>query len=222
MTGLVVVVTGLQFEARIAAGAGVQVLCHQNAALAAHLEAALTQDCRGIASFGIAGGLVDTLRPGEWVVARTLTDGTRQIDCDALWSESLLQALPTAHHVNMVGTRTPAVTPDAKRTLHTATGAAAVDMESQIVARIAQARSIPFVCCRVIADPVERTLPAAALAGVRSDGSTDTLAVLGSIVTSPGQLPALMQVARDAWIARRALTRGRRNIGAGFGLMPGA
>lgn len=213
----VVVVTGLRFEARIAAGDGVRVICQQNTALAGHLEAALTQACSGIVSFGTAGGLVDALRPGDWLVARTVADGVRRMDCDVPWSQALLRALSTAHHADLAGVAAPVASTGAKRALHTATGAAAADMESHIVARVAEARGIPFVCCRVVIDPVTRTLPPAALAGLRQDGSTDVPAVLRSLLIQAGQLPALLAVARDARIAQRALAQGRRRIGAGFG-----
>jgi hypothetical protein len=68
----------------------------------------------------------------------------------------------------------------------------------------------------VVIDPVDRSLPPAALAGMRGDGSTDVLAVLRSLLARPGQLPALLEVARDARIAQRTLAEGRRRIGSGF------
>jgi hopanoid-associated phosphorylase len=213
----VLVVCGLRFEAKIAAGAGVAVVCAQNATLADTLTAAIAAGCDGIVSFGTAGGLIDALRPGDWVVARTIFDGTRRLACDAEWSQSLRQKLPHAHDVTVAGVAIPVAGTHAKRALHTACGAAAVDMESQIAAQIAYTRKIPFVCCRVVIDPVERSLPPAALAGMRADGSTDVLAVLASLCRRPGQLPDLLAVARDAAVARRALLRGRAQIGNGFG-----
>jgi hopanoid-associated phosphorylase len=217
MATRVLVVCGLRFEAKIAAGAGVIVVCAQNATLASTLTSAIAGGCDGIVSFGTAGGLTDALRPGDWVVARTIIDGTRRMACDAEWSQSLRRVLPRAHDINMAGVAMPVAGTDAKRALHAACGAAAADMESQIVARIARAQKIPFVCCRVIIDPVERSLPPAALAGMRNDGSTDVLAVLASLCRRPNQLPDLLAVARDAGIARRALVRGREQIGSGFG-----
>jgi hopanoid-associated phosphorylase len=224
MTGSVLVVTGLQFEAEIAAAgdAGVEVICRQNASLASLLETKLSKltpgrGCSGIVSFGTMGGLIDGLRPGDWVIAQALLDGAQRIACDAAWSQALLRALPQAHYADIAGVAAPVASTEAKRALHAATGASAADMESQIVARIAQAHALPFVCCRVVIDPVERSLPHAALAGMREDGSVDVKAVLRSLFAQPGQLPALLALARDARIARRALGRGRGEIGYGFG-----
>jgi hopanoid-associated phosphorylase len=221
--GPILVVTGLQFEADIAAtgDTGVEVICRQNAGLAALLETKLRQGCSGIVSFGTMGGLIDGLRPGDWVIAQALLDGAERIACDAVWSQALLRALPQAHYADIAGVAAPVASTEAKRALHTATGAAAVDMESQIVARIAQAHALPFVCCRVVIDPVERSLPHAALAGMREDGSVNVFAVLRSLFARPGQLPALLALARDARIARRALGLGRSEIGYKFGFERG-
>jgi hopanoid-associated phosphorylase len=213
----VIVVCGLRFEAKIAAGAGIHVVCAQTATLADPLDNAIADGCDGIVSFGTAGGLIDAFRPGDWIVARSIIDGAAQISCDIGWSETLLQALPHAHNTVVTGVAMPVASTQAKRALHAACGAAAVDMESQVVARLAQARNIPFVCCRVIIDSVERSLPDAALAGMRPDGSTDPIAVLASLLRHPGQLPSLLAVGRDAAIARRALVQGRKSIGNAFG-----
>ena len=213
----VVVVTGLQFEAGIAAGAGVDVVCRQNTTLAKHLENAIARGCAGLVSFGTMGGLSDALRPGDWVIARALLDNGERFDCDAVWSQALLRMLPGAHYVDIAGVAAPVATMDDKRALHVASGAAAADMESQIVARVARAHGLPFVCCRVVIDPVERSLPPAALAGMREDGSLNVFAVIGSLLAQPAQLPALLGVARDAGIARRALTQGRQKISGRFG-----
>jgi len=218
----VLVVTGLRFEAKIAAGAGVHVVCQQNtaleAALATALDETLTHGCRGIVSFGTAGGLVDALRPGDWVVARAVLAGERRYACDPAWTGALRRALGVARDDDIAGSGQPAVDAQSKRALQQTTGAAAVDMESQVVARIAAARGIPFVCCRVVIDPVERSLPAAALAAMREDGSTDVLAVLRSLIRQPAQLPALLDLARDAGVAKRALRQGRQRLGERFGV----
>ena len=43
------------------------------------------------------------------------------------------------------------------------TGAFAADMESHVVARIANERQLPFAVLRVIADPANQRLPPAAI-----------------------------------------------------------
>ena len=217
MPAPVLVVTGLEFEAAIAAGPGVRVLCGQGGRLAGQLDDWLARHpCAGLASFGTAGGLRDGLRPGDWIVAGAVIEDGHRMPCDESWAEALRQALPGAAAADIAAVTAPVATARAKRALHTATGAQAADMESQIVARAAQARGLPFVCCRVVIDPVERDLPPAALTGTRADGSVDIKAVLRSLAAHPGQLPGLLAVGRDAGKARRALKQGRAQIGLRF------
>ncbi|WP_072628607.1 phosphorylase [Pandoraea thiooxydans] len=212
----VVVVTGMPFEARIAAGPDVRVVCQQNTALAEMLEAALAQGCRGVVSFGTAGGLVDALRPGTWVVARRVLSETECFETDEDWSRALCRALPGASYGDLAGVASPVVQAQAKHALHQASGAVAADMESHIVGRLAAQRGLPFAVCRVVIDPAERSLPEAALAGLRADGSTDVWAVLRSLARHPGQFPGLLRLAGDARRARRAMIAGRRSLGRGF------
>jgi len=74
----------------------------------------------------------------------------------------------------------PAANVEHKRLLRSMTGAAAVDMESHVAGRIAAEANLPFAILRVICDPADRSLPPAALAGMRRDGTTNIGAVLGA------------------------------------------
>ena len=69
------------FEARIAAGPGVLVVCRTaGSELETVADAAVRQGYRGMISFGVAGGLASHLRAGDWVVAsavREVGDGPR-------------------------------------------------------------------------------------------------------------------------------------------------
>jgi hypothetical protein len=94
-------------------------------------------------------------------------------------------------------------------------------MESHIAAKIAARYGVPFAACRVIIDPAERTLPPAALVGMRADGRPDVLAVIRSLCQQPRQVFALLRVVADARAARSALFRGRRRLGENLSF-PGA
>jgi hopanoid-associated phosphorylase len=217
----VVAAVGLSFEARIAAGPGVTVLGRGGrGGLAASVERAIRKGCRGIVSFGIAGGLVQDLKPGAYVVGCSVIDvgGERHPTCPQ-WSARLLKALPGAIHAPIAGSEGPVAHPAVKRLLHRKTGAAIVDMESHLAARIAAKHGIAFVALRVVCDPAHRALPSAALAGMRADGSTDGFAVMRGIASRPSVLPGVMLTAIDAAAARAKLQRCRKLVGAGFGLL---
>jgi adenosylhomocysteine nucleosidase len=216
---LVIAFVGMSFEARIAAGPGVRVVCREAGSdIAGPLNDAIRRGCRSIVSFGVAGGLSPKLRAGDWIVASSIIDSGKQHQTDVEWSRRLRNAVPGAGFAPVVGTDTPVSKPAVKREWHAKTGAVAVDMESHVVARIAAAHELPFAAVRVIVDPAHRSVPGAALAGMRADGTTDVSAVLRGLLAAPSQTLPVMRLAVDAFLARYALQRGRRMLGPGFGL----
>lgn len=215
------VATGLLRERRILAGAGIDVVA--GGGDAARLEAALDRlapGARGIVSLGIAGALAPGLRPGAWVVAEAVLGRTGQVPTDPAWSAQLM-ALPGARRGLIAGSDTIVATAAGKSALHRATGALAADMESHVAARVARRHGLPFAAARVVSDAADRTLPPAALVGMRPDGGMDLPAVLRSLIVDPRQLPALVRTGLEAERAFRALLRGQRLLGPGLGF-PGA
>lgn len=205
-----IVVVGLAFEARIAAGSGLPIICSgdgQN--LTPDLKRAIAGGCKGLVSFGVAGGLDPRLKPGTCVVGSAIVTGDVRHQTDLTWSQTLLEAMPGAVHGMLAGVDGPVCTPAGKRALNRETGALAVDTESHMVARAAASHGLPMAAIRVVADPAHRALPELALAAVRADGTTDVLAVLRSVMRRPHQLPALLRTALDARAARATLLRGR-------------
>jgi adenosylhomocysteine nucleosidase len=108
------------------------------------------------------------------------------------------------------------VTTAEKADLHQTTGALAVDMESHIVARVAQRRHLPFTATRVICDPAHHALPPAARIAMKADGGIDLAAVLRSLLAQPSQLPALALTGWEAERSFRSLLRGHRRLGPGL------
>jgi len=224
----VIAVSGLDFEAVMAQGPGVIALCGVGSArLSARLEALLASPagCRGIISFGTAGGLDPALKPGacvlaERVVCRSQGDaGYDSYEIDAAWLAALRQALPEASGGVLLGVEQPLATVADKQALWRDTGAVAVDMESHRAARIAHRAGIPFAVCRVVVDPAERSLPSSATVGLREDGSTALWPILATLARHPWQLPALLKLAGDAGAAKRTLRAARRRVGASFGMV---
>ena len=213
-----IVVTGMAFEAGIAAGPGVVVVTG-GAANADAISAAVRQGCRGIISFGVAGGLIPDLKPGACIVARSIVTGDRKYHSHHEWFDRLRSAIPGSIHADIAGATSPVRSPNDKRKMAVATGAVAVDMESAGSAIAAFKHKLPFAALRVVADPSHRSLPPAALSERLVDGTTDLSAVWRSIVAQPGQLGGLLRLAFDTRTARAALVRSRRRLGHGFGLI---
>jgi adenosylhomocysteine nucleosidase len=224
-----IAVTGLAFEARIVAGPGVTVICGGGQLqLRRSLEATIRQGCRGVLSFGIAGGLAPHLRPGSCIVARNIVTETARYESNFAWAQSLINMLRGAnsgrfarHDVSfgdIAGSDVPLACTGAKRALHEKTGAIAVDMESHVAARIAAEHRVPFAAFRVVTDPSHRALPPAALVATRAEGTLDIPAVIVSLLRHPKQVPTLVRVALDSWTARQALVPSRRFLGPNLGL----
>ena len=117
----------------------------------------------------------------------------------------------------IAGVDWPVSSPCDKRALHAATGASAADMESHIGADLAVRHGLPFAMVRVIADPVSREIPQAALIAMRSDGAMNAIASLRAIARDPAQIPALMRIAVDTSRAMLQLLRCVKAIGPGLG-----
>ena len=215
-----IVVVGMAFEARIAAGLGVPVICGGDGKhLPATLARAMAAGCGGLISFGVAGGLSPRLKPGNCVIASAVIDGEERRLADARWAQRLLRIIPGAVHGSILGVREPIAHADEKRALHEQTGAVAVDMESHVVARAAANHRVPMAAIRVIVDPVERTIPRSALAGALPDGSIDPFAVVRSLARRPRDLMGLIRMALDTRAARATLVRGSALLGPGLGLV---
>lgn len=208
---MILAVTGLQREARILAGAGVEVAASGDDF---DLRA---EGKQGVISIGIAGALAPGLKPGDWVVAEAVRVRDEFLPTDRDWTARLASRLPVRQRGVFFGGDTIAATAAQKAELHRATGAIAVDMESHRAARAAQRHGLPFAAARVISDAAHRTLPPAARVGMKSDGSVDLPAVLHSLLLAPWQLPALIRTGLEAETAFRALLRGHRLLGPGLG-----
>jgi len=217
---LVIAFVGLAFEAKIAAAPGVQVVCRTaGSELEAIADSAVRQGYRGMISFGVAGGLASQLRAGDWIVASSIREEHTVRQTDAVWSRKLLGMIDCAIHAPIVGVDSPIAEPAKKRELYRATGAAAVDMESHVVARVAAKHKLAFAALRVVVDPAHRAVPPAALIDMRPDGRPNVSAMLREVMTRPSQLSPLARIAVDAFTARAAMNRVRRDLGPHFGLM---
>lgn len=208
-------VCGLAFEARIAAGPGVRVVRGPGPLRTARqLDAVLSSGAAaGILSFGCAGALDPALGAGACVVATAVQAGAALVATDPAWTRALLGHLPQAQAGLLAGLDAPLVTRAAKARLWQAGGALAVDMESHAAALAARRHGLPFAACRVVLDPAWRSLPACALAAMREDGGTDIVALLRALAGAPAQIVPLTALALDAWRARRALAGVRACLG---------
>ena len=198
-----VIIVGLSAEARLARRLQLKVATGggTDAGAEAAVRQAVADGAAALISFGLAGGLDPALRPGDLVAPATVLCAGMVYAADP----GLVAWLGGATPHQLLGAATVAADAATKRRLRQATGAAALDLESGAVARVAAERGLPFAVLRAICDPAERDLPPAALAALNRQGAIGLTRVIGSVLASPGQIPALLRLAADAAAARRSL-----------------
>jgi hopanoid-associated phosphorylase len=211
----VVCTTGLAAEARVARAAGFPALVgggdHDRTAA---LLDGIAGRAKCLISFGVAGALAPGLRAGDVILSGEV------IGEDGRWgpSEEFEERIfDLAWQIGafagpVLGARTILATEDAKRAAWRETGALAVDMESEAVARAAAAAGIPFLVLRAIADPAVRELPPAALIPLAEDGTPALASVLAEVLRRPRQIPTLLTLARETRQALLALAAPARAL----------
>jgi hopanoid-associated phosphorylase len=220
------VVTGLQREARIAAGDGVMTLCSGGNPdlLRDRLDAFARTSSHGkivgVLSFGLAGGLASHLRSGDVVISTAVESGGGLLRAHDQWHENAASALTTRltiHRGTTAGRDLVLVKSSEKVSLHKENGALAVDMESHIAADYAHEHGLPFAAIRAISDPCSRSLPPVAVDALTPDGKVAVGKVITGLLRDSGQLPALIAAGLDSQRAFASLRRCRRLLGPLFG-----
>ncbi len=195
-------VTGLAAEARVAARLGSALA---GGGLPAGAEAAaemlVAQGATALVSFGLCGGLDPALDAGTVLVPRVVTDAGAAYPTDA----ALSAALGGWNCAALAAAAAPVARREAKRALFAATGAAGVDLESGAVARVAVRHALPFAVLRAACDPADLNLPPLALAALDAGGTIRPARIAASLLARPGQIGALLRLARSAAAARAAL-----------------
>jgi len=209
----VLVLTGMKREAACAATDGVVTLC--SGARVAHLRQSLDalqgQDFGAVVSFGLAGGLDPTLRPGDCVVAREIISSGGRDAVDPRLAAAIGEAIAGTGRTpvagDIAGVDEMAMDVDAKTALRTQTGAVVVDMESHIAAAFARAQGVAFAALRVVADPATRALPPLAAKAITPDGDIDNGYVTRELIRAPGQIGELIRTGLDSRAAFATLSR---------------
>ena len=202
--------SGLAAEARIARAAGFPVVigAGDRERTAALVERAV-QNANCLMSFGIAGALSPELQAGDVVIS------TEVVSEDSCWRADDRFGTRVAALAREIGALQGSVfgapvilaNEAEKRRAWRETGALAVDLESDVVARIASRAGIPFLVARTIADTLYRELPPAALIPLSEAGNPNLARVLGSVILRPRQIGTLVRLARETRMALLALSR---------------
>lgn len=197
------IVVGLAAEARLVEALGAQIAVGGGTSEGARSAAARlgASGVNALISVGLAGGLDPSLPAGCVLVPESVLHGGRSFAADRTLCRMLGGSTP--HRLLDAGRVIAGVAE--KQMLWQRTGCAAVDLESGVVAQLAEELELPFGVLRVICDPARRGLPPASLVALDSDGHVSVAAVLRSIARHPLQVGGLLALAADAARARRGL-----------------
>jgi len=154
-------------------------------------------------SWGSAAALLPALAPGDLMLPETIVAGNGQrLSCDTALIEAFAARFDAGVRIRYGAlAQAPNVLANvaAKQFLHERTQAAAADMESAAIARVAAEAGIGFMAIRAIADDATMILPPAAHAAVNDDGALRPWAMLRALAGRPrtthAQLRALKQLA---------------------------
>jgi adenosylhomocysteine nucleosidase len=166
---------------------------------------------QGIGSI-LRGDGVEVPPPEEKLTVNT------QFACDSEMSAQLSGVLgEKIWRGAIVGVDQAVTRPADKLGLYAATTGLACDMESHVVAEIAQAAGVPFVALRIVSDPSNRAIPQSALAGITPEGGVSPRRVLAGLAVRPWELFEIFSLALDARSGFAALRRVARRSAPLFG-----
>ncbi|MGH8225037.1 MAG: hypothetical protein ACRER1_02645 [Gammaproteobacteria bacterium] len=166
--------------------------------------------------WGTAGSLNPDLEAGTLLVPATVIDPQgRHHAPDADWRAALLARIPVTMPFSETALATvarPVADPPAKKALHAATGAGAVDMETASIAALAVAQGVPFAVVRAVVDPVKLALPPVVLAAISDRFLAPEVAL--RLLGRPQDLPAVLALGRALRHARHNLSAFARAVAA--------
>jgi adenosylhomocysteine nucleosidase len=150
-----------------------------------------------VLSAGFAGGLQENLRVGDVLLATEVVtpDGSTW---PTTWPEELPPGewRPPLIRGRLLTTDRLIGDPAEKRRLGEQHQAAAVDMESAVLAAWCRKHDVPFGCVRAVSDDLHTPL-SPKLVGLLAGGRVSWPRLMGAVVTSPGLVGELRRLARQ-------------------------
>ena len=155
-------------------------------------------DC--LISAGFAGALDDQLHVGDLLLARNFSTVELSAARSALSSLSI-------HTADLLTVPSMIESGEERNKIAQATGAAAVDMETEFIARACAERAIPLLSLRVISDAPREPFPAPAKVLFDIERQRTSIMNLGLHLSKhPSAIFRLIAFARRVSTARRSLT----------------
>ncbi len=149
---------------------------------------------------GVAGALDPALNIGNVLYQTTDTDAAARL------------ARAGARAMTFCCSQRVAVTIAEKAALRAATNAAAVEMESAIIADMCARLDIPCAIVRAISDDAHEDFPLDINRALDADSRISPLKLGVAIATAPWKIPALLRLGRNSALAARRLAQVLENV----------
>ena len=168
-------------------------------------------------SWGCAAALSASLKPGDLILADKLIDaGNIEMAVNTDWysyTKNSLVKFIVVHGGRLAESISIVSSSMDKKQLHSITGAVALDMESIAIAKVARQYNLPFLSIRVIADPVNMSLPLAINYSLNDQGDIMLGKLLLFLFLHPAELPGLIKLGLHFNAAKKTLKSVANHLG---------
>jgi adenosylhomocysteine nucleosidase len=181
----------------------------ENAATAA--QQLINAGATALVSWGTAGGLSGDLQSGDILIpdlVQLCNAENKQYQTDHTWRQQLVKQISPdlkSHDGLLLQTNEVISSTEQKSQLHDKTAAIAVDMESGIIAKIADQNKLPFLIIRSVVDASDETIPLSAINSIDEFGRTKPAALTSSLIKNPGDISGLIKLGKHFQQARKSL-----------------
>ncbi len=159
-------------------------------------ERLLQAGCKRLLSWGTAGALSETHRPGDLLLPeQVLTSARESYATDPVWRDETLKRLRCTSYPGILLSSDEVLrTRDQKQLAQRRYQAIAVDMESAAVAKLASSKKIPLLVIRAVVDSAEMSVPGFTLKTIDRYGRSKLFETLCAVASHPGSVGALLKL----------------------------
>jgi nucleoside phosphorylase len=211
-------VTGINSEAKILKSSNAIVFCSnmkpENVAMGTNRL--INKGADAIISFGLAGALDPTLKPGSIIIApQVLTPSYKKIPCNPLLGSKIFNLKKNKRGIYfkpILGSNRPITSQSEKRKVFKESKAAAIDMETHIAAQTARKRKIPFFTIRSICDTADQDLPDIISVATKNKKKLNLFEIFRFVLGKPSELKKFPKLIINYKIGMKSLREILRNF----------
>ncbi|MCF6204414.1 MAG: phosphorylase [Methylococcaceae bacterium] len=157
----------------------------------------IKKGAKRLISWGCAAALKAELKSGDLILPKNLQSEKQEtISIESPWLTHVLDHLSDFNPLTGLLAESHFIIAKSseKQTIHTQSGAIALDMESVAIVKVAKKYNFPALVIRSIADPVTMSLPKAVSYALNSQGDIILSKLLWFLLTHPNELPVLIKL----------------------------